>query len=482
MHESSVTLFNDVRSFLIKNPDFTDEIDTTLCKEFLDHPTVKLFNDVRTFLIKNPDIADEIGTTLCQEFLSTPNGEAVIDHSHSVDDGGLFLLLRKITLLLGSTMTIMSGASIAPSLPQIRSSFEHVPYIDVLVKTILTIPALFIVFCAPVAGILIDRFGRKPMILVSIAVYVIAGSSGFILESLPALIAGRALLGVAVAGTMVGFTTLIADYFSGVEFNKMMGLQSAFMGFGGVLFLIASGLLAEVSWRHPFLIYQFGLIVMPGVLLFCNELHKPQTLVSKATPASQRSTEVWLPRKSIINLYIVTFFSMVMFYMVPVQMPFYLKSVFNISNSKIGITLASMSLSFSLMSVFYQRIKKSFSFSMINFLGYFLMGTGYFLFFLAEGYNVIFTGIILSGIGMGLFLPNVNVWLVSNTPTNMRGRVIGGLSASMFLGHFFSPIIIQPFIWLVDISGSYALAGGLAIILSFYSFLLFRPKKTRKGY
>jgi MFS family permease len=103
-------------------------------------------------------------------------------------------LLLKLTLLLGSTLTIMSGASIAPSLPQIRVEFAHVPYINIIVKTILTIPALFIVLSAPMAGIIIDRFGRKPTILISITIYVLAGSAGFILNSLPALITSRALL------------------------------------------------------------------------------------------------------------------------------------------------------------------------------------------------------------------------------------------------------------------------------------------------
>lgn len=65
--------------------------------------------------------------------------------------------------------------------------------------------------------------------------YAITGSSGIYLESLGAILAGRALLGVAVAGVMTTATTLIADYYEGTV-RARVSWQAAFMSFGGVVF------------------------------------------------------------------------------------------------------------------------------------------------------------------------------------------------------------------------------------------------------
>lgn len=50
----------------------------------------------------------------------------------------------KETLLLTSTLTVMAGATIAPSLPQIAEVFQDLPSAGMLTKMVLTIPALVI--------------------------------------------------------------------------------------------------------------------------------------------------------------------------------------------------------------------------------------------------------------------------------------------------------------------------------------------------
>ena len=77
-------------------------------------------------------------------------------------------VLTKITLILVSTLTVMSGATIAPSLPAMREYFAEVPHADYLVRLVLTLPALFIAFGAPVVELIIDHLGRKTLLLVAL--------------------------------------------------------------------------------------------------------------------------------------------------------------------------------------------------------------------------------------------------------------------------------------------------------------------------
>ena len=122
----------------------------------------------------------------------------------------------KVTLLLVSTLTVMSGATIAPSLPAMQTQFAAVENADYLVRLALTMPAIFIAVGAPFVGIAIDRFGRKPLLLLSLLVYGAAGSSGLWLDSLGLILVGRAFLGLSVGGIMTTATTLIADYYVGI--------------------------------------------------------------------------------------------------------------------------------------------------------------------------------------------------------------------------------------------------------------------------
>jgi MFS family permease len=71
----------------------------------------------------------------------------------------------KIALLLASSMTVMAGAIIAPALPDIERIFADQPRVELLVRLVLTLPALFTAIVAPVAGWAIDRFGRRRLLL-----------------------------------------------------------------------------------------------------------------------------------------------------------------------------------------------------------------------------------------------------------------------------------------------------------------------------
>ena len=77
--------------------------------------------------------------------------------------------------MMASALTIMSGATIAPALPSIEAHFSGTPHAELLTRLVLTMPALFIVLCAPFAGLVVDRLGRKPVLVAAAALFALAG-------------------------------------------------------------------------------------------------------------------------------------------------------------------------------------------------------------------------------------------------------------------------------------------------------------------
>lgn len=368
----------------------------------------------------------------------------------------------KATLLLASTLTVMSGATIAPSLPAMQIQFAELANAEFWVRLVLTMPALFIVIGSPIAGQLVDTIGRKPLLLASGILYGLAGSSGFVLNSLFAILGGRALLGLAVAGIMVSATTLIADYYKGDARANFMGLQAAFMGFGGVLFLSVGGFIADISWRLPFLIYLFSWLLLPTIIFAIYEPSRPTVDVVGATA----SPKVAVPTKLLVLIYGSVLLQQVAFYMIPVQLPFHLQQVANVGATQTGLAIACATLFSALASMRYGKVKRRLSFISILAIAFGLMGLGYVGLGLVINYWLVLLILVPIGVGLGLMMPNLNVWVANEVPDAMRGRALGGLTTFMFLGQFLSPIAAQPFRQSIGMGATYGLTGVLLATLA----------------
>lgn len=380
---------------------------------------------------------------------------------------------KRITLLLASGLTIMSATTIAPALPQIAKFFSG--NAEILSKLVLTIPALFIAVFSPVMGVLLSRFGRVRILFISLVLYAVAGSSGYFIEGIFALLTGRAILGIAVAGIMTTTTTLIGDYFTGEARNRFTGMQSMFSALCGVLFVVVGGGLAEYGWHTPFLIYLFSLVVL-GFGIFT--LSEPEVKVYSNLETENEKT---YSKKLVAIIMGTAFITMVVFNMAPVQIPFLLKEISVSSSRLIGVAISCFTLGGAITSGLYGVIKKKLSHSQVNVLAFLLFGIGYMLVGFSNSYYQVLICLSITGIGGGMMLPNAMVWLLSATPARERGMMMGLLSSFIFLGQFVSPIIVQPIIGLVDLSTTFVIVGLFALLISgLYAFVFREPQVVLK--
>ncbi len=365
--------------------------------------------------------------------------------------------LFRLTLLLLSMLTIMAAAIIAPAIPAIAQFFQRTPGAGLLSKLVVSLPTLFIAITAPWVGRYIDRHGRLKLLYVGLVLYALCGTSGLFLNSLYYILIGRMLLGVAIGITMTITFTLIGDYFKGDERKDFIGFQTAFIGLAGITFLMIGGVLADISWRLPFLIYITSVLLTPLIIRFLNEPPKTPSAF-KSTPAASSL----LMRIIYINAVVL----MILVYVVPTQLPFLLYEIGFDKNILSGAALALNALGMVISSLFYSRLQRYTHFPYVNTIAFFLMAAGYFITGMTYSYFIILAAMFTAGLGIGLLIANTNVWVMEQSHQRSRGRNIGILTTCLFLGQFFSPLVFEPVAMRFGVSFIFTLAATCMVLIS----------------
>jgi MFS family permease len=240
-----------------------------------------------------------------------------------------------------------------------------------------------------------------------------------------------------------------------------------------VVFVTVGGALADIDWRGPFYIYLFALLLVPLAIFY---IYEPER--SSKTNIGGAQSRGRIPVFHIGLVYAVTFISMVSIFMVPVLLPFHLSNLTDVSNAHVGFAIGASIMAAGVSSLNYGRIKAFMSFPAIIATAFLLMGAGYGVLFFSETYYMVVLSLIVTGAGNGLMMPNVNLWAVTLAPDRFRGRIVGGLTTSLSLGQFFSPIMVQPLVTFTSIGHSYGVASGILISMSAL-FALGRSKLRR---
>jgi MFS family permease len=374
----------------------------------------------------------------------------------------------KATLVFTGSLSILAAAIVSPALPAIRAAFPGAELtvarvtlkLPVLTGLVLTLPALFIAAAAPVVGGLIDRVGRLPVLAGGAVVYAVGGGAPLVVETLPAVLASRALLGLGVAGLFVTSTALITDYYSGQTQSAMLGIQGALATASGVVFLPLAGVLVGLSWRGPFLLYLVALALIPAVVRLLREPRETAETTPASSPSRNSLTAVAAPLAAAYGL---AFVGMTAFYTLPVQLPFYLAATTGSGATGSGVVLAVAMLSGGLVALSYRRVRAVVGVYGTVAVTFLAMGAGLATLGAATGLAGVVAGVAVVGGAQGLLVPNLNAWVAAVVPDAARGRALSGVVTGLFVGQFCSALVSQPAVERVGFGTTYLAAGGVLL-------------------
>jgi EmrB/QacA subfamily drug resistance transporter len=106
---------------------------------------------------------------------------------------------------------------------------------------------------APLSGKLADLYGRKPVYIASMLLFLLGSALSGAAPSMNFLIVSRAIQGMGGGGVATVALTLVGDLYTPVERGRIQGFFSAVWGSAGALGPVAGGFIVDhLSWRWIF--------------------------------------------------------------------------------------------------------------------------------------------------------------------------------------------------------------------------------------
>nr|WP_314576786.1 MFS transporter [uncultured Pseudomonas sp.] len=359
-------------------------------------------------------------------------------------------LPQSVLLLLGSCLPVLGAVLLAPVLPRMQAHFADTPGATVLVPIALTLPALVVAVIAPFAGMIVDRVGRKPLLLMAMLLYTVCGTLPLWLNSLQAIVISRAGIGLAEAGIMTCCTALMGDYYRGGRRERLFALQMVATSLSAALFMGVGGYLGQDSWRTPFTLYAVGLVFLPlmGLWLWEPAPHN--------VSGGGRAPMPWQGLRPLLGLALLAGLSL---FIVPVQAGYLLNLLGVEAPRQIGMTMGGNQLGVLLGALSFRLIGSARP-ARLLLLAFALAGTGGLLMAAAGSHRTISMAVFINGLGIGLMLPTLITRIMALVNFNQRGRASGYFTAAIFAGEFISPLVVL----MMTQGVSSALPTALAII------------------
>jgi len=335
----------------------------------------------------------------------------------------------------------------------------------------ITLPSLAIAIFAPFLGHYINKIAKKKATIIGLLLFSIFGTAGLYLNSIYAILFSRFLFGIAIAILMIVSTSLVGDYFKDEKRHAFMGLQSAFIAIGGIVFIVGGGILSDINWRYPFAIYALGFIVLIFVIKY---------LAEYKGSANATQEDEHLLNHNLWYIYFLAFILMLVFYILPTQIPFLIVNVFHASGTLTGEIIAIAFIFNAAGALAFAKLKKRFRFSQIYIIGMSILALGFFLIGFVSNVHLFFLTSPIVGFGGGVLMANMTAWMLSVAHHTKRVKSSGYLTSALFFGQFFSPLFTHPFVKYFGVQ-HFFIASGIFLLLSLLTSLIFSNSFKSRG-
>lgn len=394
---------------------------------------------------------------------------------------GSITLLSLLAIWSISTVVDLPGLAITPMMSSLTEIFPHVSHLEIQLLGVL--PNFFIIPFILLSGHLSVTGNKLRLINIGMLIFLASGIAYFFAKSMAALIVISCLLGVGCGLVIPLAAGVIADFFSGVERMKQMGIKSGIANFSLIFATMVVGWTGGSDWHLSFIVYLMPLLPLClAPFLSKRYLARTQRKDASAVTTSQtaqtvnaaaastdrpldiarssdrsRNRTIW----GIMAFYFcVTICTITISYYLP-----FLMQDYHMADSETGIVTAIFFLFITLAGFFLAPIVRKLG-NATTMVCMITMIVGMVILAISRSVGLFIVAVALTGIGYGLVQPIFynKASLLASTPANAT-KAISYIMTANYLGTAVTPLFFTGIGKLFHIPGhTYAFWLGIGFL------------------
>ena len=352
------------------------------------------------------------------------------------------------------------------------------------------------VIAAPFMGVLADRFGRRPLILGSFAVFAAAFAGYYLAATSLAFIVIRGLAGALTAGLGPATMGLVADIAPENERARWIGVVGGGTSAGFIVGPVVGGLLYD-NWGYgpPFLA-SIGIALLTLLITFVaipethtREKRRRAALYEKRAARvapKTGTTESFVaslphPLLAFGTLLFVNLSMVFAWFFIDPQLPFYAFDDLGWSTAQFGAAISCYGWATLIGSLTLGQSSDRFGRKPILIIGLILHSAQYGGLMLTDVYWVIIAAFIIAGLGEALVNPALSAAYLDITPEEHRSRAMGIKTAVGSLGSLLAPALLTVFVGDLSPRGVFSTSAALILLTALVVFASLRLPSRKEA-
>lgn len=366
---------------------------------------------------------------------------------------------QKILTISFLSIPLSAGIALVPVLSNIATAF---PNQQGWIQLLITIPSLFMMFSSLLTDKLSRQSSLKTITIVSIIIILFSGLSPYWINNFVYLLCTRALMGIGLGLLNTVIASLPALYFSDNKSrDSAVGIQSAFVCAGGILFNILSGTLAKYDWKFVFLVQLLNIVPLLIAILLM-----PKTENEKAETDSSNRGNIFV--RSAIPVAAISFICIILTCTYPLNLSLFVdKGGLGSSQFVSVLTSINSAIGFFVGLIFGKVYSKAKDNTLL--VGLTLTAVALFIVNFSPNQTVLLVGSICFGVGSSFISPTLYSMLYKRVKQEQIVLSVALLGIASNVSQFVSPFLINPIANIIDggnVEGSrFVVAGVLIMVL-----------------
>jgi MFS family permease len=381
----------------------------------------------------------------------------------------LTLKPQGIIVVIAAFLPIIAITAMGPAVPALIKYFAENPEARRLVPAMIGAPGLAMAIFAPFAGLLVDKFGRRRLLLASTLFYGVAGAAPFWLDDLDHIYYSRLALGVAEAGILTTVNTLIGDYWEDKGRKNWLFLQGILGPLISAFFSLIVGYASEMQWNGVFLVYLVAFPIWAAMLVWLFEPKKATASVPISDTVKPAKTP--FPVASAVAIVATTFFSSMLYYVFIINGALIFAEVGVDSSAAYGKLIFIPSMFILVGAVLFRLLaNKGSGLQIATFL--FLLGGGLAAMGLATSVPMMIAALAVQQTAAGMAVPTLIAWAQSKYTFEHRGLGMGLWTTAFFLAQSQSPNMVHALnVYTGSMQGAFLTAGSVGVVAAVLVFI-----------